>query len=281
MTVSTAQPARLPGQQPKRDFLASVTSKGSSLPSRVILHGVEGIGKTSFAANAPKPIFIMARGETGLETLIDCGALGDVPHFPEVHTWQDVLGAIEQLTEGEHDYKTLVIDTLNGLERLCHEFVCRRDYKGDWGKQGFTSYMQGFEVSLADWRELLNVLDRLREKKRMSIICLCHTQVRTFKNPEGMDYDRYTPAVHDKTWGLTHRWADFVLFANFYVEVTKDGAKGKAQDAQARVLYTQRHAAYDAKRRANLPDDIDMGSTGQEAWNNFISAMKASKGGDK
>ena len=53
--------------------------------------------------------------------------------------WSDVLSAIEWLSVEPHKYRTLVIDTFNGLERLCHEMVCARDYGGDWGKQGFTS----------------------------------------------------------------------------------------------------------------------------------------------
>lgn len=241
-----------------------------------MLHGVEGIGKTSFAANAPKPIFLMAKGETGLETLIDSGRLSDVPHLPELMSFQELLSAIEWLTTSEHDYKTVVLDTANGGERLCHELVCQREYNGRWGKDGFGSYMQGFEVALSDWRELLSAFDRLREVKRMAVILLCHTKVTPFKNPEGLDYDRYQPAVHHKTWELTHRWADHVLFANFYVEVVQDGAKGrgKGMGGQDRVMYTTRHAAYDAKNRAGLPEEIPMGATGAESWNNFMEAVR-------
>lgn len=282
MATTVSRPPRSPnvGQQAPRDWGAAVKTKGSGLPSRLILHGVEGIGKTSFAACGPDPIFLMARGETGLETLIDAGRLKDVPHLPELMDWASVLSAIEWLTTAEHKFRTLVIDTLNGMERLVHEFVCQRDYRGDWGKQGFTSYMQGFEVSLGDWREFLSALDRLREQRKMAIVCLCHTKVGTFKNPEGADFDRYTPAVHPKTWELTHRWADHVLFANYFTVVQQDGARHKGLGGQKRVMYTVRHAAYDAKNRAGLPEEIDMGTTGQEAWGNFMAAMKAAKGGE-
>lgn len=254
-------------------------TKGSGLPSRVILHGVEGIGKTSFAANAPSPIFVMARGETGLETLIDQRQLPDVPHVPETMTWQDLLGVIESLTNEPHEYKTLVLDTLNGLERLCHEFTCARDFGGDWGNTGFASYSKGYDVSLTPWREFLNALDRLREQKKMAIICLCHTKIKTFKNPLGNDFDRYQPAVHEKTWELTHRWADIVLFANYLTLAEKDRneLKAKGKGGQQRVLYTIRHAAYDAKNRAGLPEEIDMGDSGKDAWGNFVSAIRSAR----
>src|SRR5262249_53524348 len=104
---------------PDRISLAGITRAGSGLPNRAVFHGVEGVGKTSFGACAPRPIFLMTRGETGLVTLIDSGQVPETAHFPELATWTDLLGAIEALTSEAHDYRTLVIDTLNGAERLC------------------------------------------------------------------------------------------------------------------------------------------------------------------
>lgn len=274
--ATATRPARSTGQRPPRsDWGTRIRTKGSGLPSRVVLHGVEGVGKTSFAAHAPKPVVLMARGETGLETLIDSGRLPDTPHLPELGTWSEVLSAVDWLTEEEHGFKTCVIDTLNGVERLCHEHVCERDFSGDWGERGFIGYQRGFEVSLADWREFLRMLDRLREKRRMALIALVHTKVANFKNPEGPDYDRYSPDLNGKTWSLTHKWADIVLFGNFYTEVKAErGRKGKGLGGQQRVLYTTRHAAYDAKNRHGLPEEISMGGSGAEAWSNFVNALK-------
>lgn len=266
----------------RRLSLADVTAKSSGLPNRYILHGVEGWGKTSFGAYTPSPIFIQTKGETGLDSLINASRIPEVPHFPEVQTWEELLSAIDTLNTDDHQFKTLVIDTLNGAERLCHEFVCQRDYNGEWGKQGFTSFQQGYDVSLGEWRRLLQELDRLRETKRMSILLLSHTKVQPFKNPEGADYDRYQPDMHHKTWGLSHKWADAVLFGNFetFVSAKDPEKKGKATSSRARFAYTERHAAYDAKNRMGLPEEIDMGGSGQEAWGNFVQALKAARSGE-
>lgn len=235
----------------------------------------------------PKPIFLQSKGETGLETLIDAGRLPQTPHFPELQTWDDTLQAVRILKDQEHDYKTLVIDTVNGLERLCHEHVCRRDFGGAWDDKGFLGYMRGFEVSLADWRELLVALDELRESKRMRIIGLCHTKVSTFKNPEGPDYDRYVPDMHAKTWSLTHKWADVVLCGLFSTTVaTQKGGeqllkKGKGTGGQTRIIYTERSAAYDAKNRLGLPFEIEMGDSAKSSYDAFIEAVKAAQAGGK
>jgi hypothetical protein len=210
------QERRLMDEVPRpthRIALADVTKAGGGLPNRAIFHGVEGVGKTSFGACTPKPVFLMTRGETGLVTLIDAGQVAETAHFPEAASWPDLLDAVNALTAEAHDYRTLVIDALNGAERLCHEHVCSRDFGGNWGRDGFTSYMTGYDVALADWRAFLEALDRLRSERRMSVLALAHTRVTTFKNPEGADYDRYAVDVHHETWSLTHKWADLVLFA--------------------------------------------------------------------
>lgn len=249
----------------------------------MVLHGVEGWGKTSFAAQAAKPYFLMARGETGLETLIDSGQLPAVDHYPELLGWQQTLDVIDLLTNEDHAYKTLVLDAVNGFERLCHEEVCRRDFANDWTDKGFQGYMRGYDVAMADWRLFLSKLDTLREKKRMGIIALCHTKVTTFKNPEGPDFDRYQPDMHHKTWGLTAKWADMVLFGNYVTVVDdvqgkgKPNAKGKAKGGTIRVLFTERTAAYDAKNRFGLHDEIDMGGSAVEAFQNFVAAVKSAK----
>jgi hypothetical protein len=251
---------------PPRDFLASVTSAGSGLPSRVLMHAVEGFGQS--------------RGETGLETLIDAGQVPETPHFPQMETWEEAIGAVTQLLNTEHPYRTFVLDTLNGLERLCHEHICRREFQGDWSDKGFMGYMRGYEVSLADWREFLSLLDRLRSEKRMSIVCLVHTKVARFSNPEGADYDRYSPDMHAKTWGLTQRWADMVLFGNFHTVAAKDSASGgkvKGRGGTERVLYTERTAAFDAKNRVGLPSELPFGPDAATAWSTFSNALKAAK----
>jgi hypothetical protein len=241
---------------------------------------VEGWGKTSFGAQAPKPIFIQTGGETGLETLIDAGRLPEVPHFPAVQTWEELLGVIETLTVEDHPFRTAVIDTMNGGEALCHQFICTRDFGGQWGNTGFGSYSKGYEVALPEWTRLLNALDRLRIERKMTILLLTHTKVKSFKNPEGPDYDRYQPDVHEKTWGLSHKWADCVLFGNFEVTVAVDKAeakRGKGTGGKFRLMYTERSAAYDAKNRLGLLTEIEMGNSAPEAWTNFMAAIKAGR----
>jgi hypothetical protein len=264
--------------------VADITSKGIALPSRWAFHAGVGFGKTSILAYSRAPIFLMTRGETGLVTLIDSGQLPPTPHFPEATTWADLLAAVKFLRTEDHPYKTLILDTANGAERMMHEYVCQRDFEGDWGERGFMGYQRGYEVALADWRMFLNALDELRKEKGMTIFFLVHTRIRTFKNPGGADYDRYMPEMHEKTWGLTKGWLDNIIFGNFEVlvkqgtKIAEPGKKGKAAEVSQRIAYTNSdNPTFDAKNRLGLPDEIDMGADAAEGWKNLSEAVRSSR----
>jgi len=274
--VQSAVPAR-------RFTLADIKSSGPRKPNAHFLYAVEGWGKTSIGAQAPAPIFIQSRGETGLETLIQNGLVKETPAFPECQSWTDINDAIDVLLGESHPYRTLVMDTVNGAERLCHEFVCQRDFGGDWGEHGFLSYGKGPKVSIADWLLLLQKLDKLRTEKGMTIFLLGHAKVGTFKNPQGADFDRYQADMDKETYAVTAKWADSILFGNFETVVqqgkkqaTDVSRKGKAVDVY-RALFTQRMPAFDAKNRLGLPPEIDMGDSPEAAWANLLAALKAGK----
>ena len=251
-----------------------ISRAGSGLPSRIIFHGVEGIGKTSLGAYTIRPIFAMTRGETGLLSLIDNGLVPETDHFDESKTWTDLLIALNYLIVETRENKTFVLDTLNGAERLCFEHICSQKYGGNW--ESFQAYGRGPEVAMQEWVNFLALLDRLREARRMAVVLLCHTKIKTFKNPEGDDYDRYAPDLHDKIWGLTAKWADIILFGNFetFAKKEKGALRAKGVGGNNRIMYTQRTAAWDAKNRSGLPTEIPMGTTGDECWANLFGALR-------
>ncbi len=283
--MATAQtgprPVGSPTQaQPKRNFLEEVSTGIKHRPTAALLYGVPGIGKTSFAASIPGVVFMIDATEDGINRLKEAGLVkAEVPVLPECRTWADTMNMLEQLRTGEHKYKALALDSLGGFERLCHEEVCRRDYRGDFGKGGFASYMQGYDVALADIRGLINALDKLRDERSMSIMLLAHAKVSPFKNPVGADYDRFNVDVHAKTWNLFSRWLDMILFANYVIALDDERTKGKtkARGGHDRIMHAEFEAAFDAKNRHGLPQEIPMGESGAEAWANLAQAVKAGR----
>lgn len=63
--------------------LESISSTRKQYPPRIMVYGTHGLGKTTFAANMPSPIFIPC--EDGLSSI-------EVPAFPMPTSFQDVLG---------------------------------------------------------------------------------------------------------------------------------------------------------------------------------------------
>lgn len=263
---------------PGRTGLAGrLTTAGRQLPSRVILHATEKWGKTSFAAYAPAPVFLLSRGEDGLETLIDHSILPPTPHFAPCESLADARVAVNSLIVEEHDRKTLVLDVANGFTRLAEEETCRAKFNGDWAD--YDAYGRGPKVTVALWSAFLDDLDRLRAKKQMAIVLLTHTVVKNFRNPEGADYDRYQPDMPAPLWGVTHRWADAILFGGYITAAEKERgqSKAKARGGEHRMIYTSRTAAYDAGNRYSLPEALDCAGGPEAAFQSFLSAVKAAR----
>lgn len=244
-----------------RMSLASVKRGVVHAPMRVLLYGPEGIGKTTFGADAPAPIFLGTEDGFGLL---------DVARFPEPRSWRDVTDALLTLERDKHDFKTVVLDSLDWLEPLVWAEVCRANGKKDIEAFG---YGKGYVAALDCWRVLLAGLDRLRRTRGMHVVLLAHAKLEAYRNPEGSDYDRWGLKIHKLAAGLAKEWPDAVLFANFTgVLVAKDDsgrARGKAVGTPTRALYTERRAAFEAKNRYALPPEMPL------SWADFEEAATA------
>jgi hypothetical protein len=227
--------------------LGRVVRGRQEVPDRVLIYGVEGVGKSSWAAAAPNPIFVPA--EEGTDQL-------NVERFPKPERWSEVLDAIEQLRAEKHDYRTVAFDTLDALEPLLWRHICDRDKKESIESYG---YGKGYVAALDEWRVFLSALERLRRERSMSIVLIAHTLIRPFKNPEGEDYDRYELKLNAKAGGLLKEWCDSVLFAHWETFASKSGdSKAKGVSTGARIASTERTAAWDAKNRYALPQSIPL-----------------------
>lgn len=236
----------------RRMSLGAVTKGKIAKPLRIVMYGVEGCGKSTFAGDAPSPIFIGA--EDGTAHL-------DVARFPEPRSWTDVLAALDELLTAEHSYKTLAIDTLDWLEPRCWAHVCATRVDKNGKKHSNIEnfpYGNGYALALDTWRDLLVKVDALRDRRGMTAILIAHSHVRTFKNPTDDDYERYQLKVHDKAAGLIKEWADCVFFAQHETLTHKQNNRSKGISTGARVIYTERRAAWDAKNRQGLPESFPL-----------------------
>jgi hypothetical protein len=256
---------KAPPPRPVRMTLAAVSKGVVVAPYRIVIHGTDGVGKSTFAADAPSPIFIGAEDGTGHL---------DVARFPAPECWADVLDAVRTLTREEHGYKTLAIDSLDWVEPHIWQTVC--DAAGvDHLEEVGGGYGKGPAAALDLWRSLLSAIERLQAAKGMHVILIAHTQIKPFKNPEGDDWERYVLKLHPGAAGLCREWVKGVYFANYETFAVKDKSKRiRGVSTGARLLYTQRTAAYDAKDRYCLPESLPL------SWEDFDAAAKAASPAD-
>lgn len=216
---------------------------------KVVVYGPEGIGKSTFAAAFPNPLFIDTEGST-----TDM----DVARLPRPSSWTMLLEQVRYVKQHPELCGTLVIDTADWAEQLAVSEICATDQKP--GIEDF-GYGKGYVYLAEAFGKLLNLLEELTERN-IHVVLTAHAAMRKFEQPdEAGAYDRWELKLQKKTAPLVKEWADMVLFANYktyVVNMDNQGAekgKNKAQGGK-RVLYTTHHPCWDAKNRQGLRDEL-------------------------
>jgi len=248
--------------------LKSITTGIVEKPPRLIVLGVEKIGKSSFAAGAPNPVILPIRGEEGVDAL-DCAK------FPVADSYDDVVEAVKTLCTEEHDFKTFVIDSTSTLESIVWESVCKEsDVKTI--EEACGGYGKGFGAAVIKWQYLLQGLDALREQG-MTIILIGHVKTTTFNDPLTESYTKYAWDINMKAAACMQRWADATLFCNIRV-TTKEQDSGfnktdiRAKAVGGRYLFTQSSPSYPAGGRGRygqLPEKVELN------WQAYMAALDA------
>jgi hypothetical protein len=246
--------------------LESIVTEPDRSPPRLIMFGPEGVGKTKWAIQAPKPIVIPTEQGQGRETYA---------RFPQVGRFQDVVDAITLLLKEKHDYQTVVLDTLSRLEQLVHAEIreaCRKDTKGG---DIFANYGKGYKMVPPYFERLIRGLNLLKAKGMM-VIVLGHSEITRFEPPDTSAYDRYSLNCHKFIRDMLFQWCDAMFLANYKV-FTKEEETGFNQTRTLgvgtgqRVIYTEERPTHLAKNRFDLPYEVPMPKAFD--WHGLLAAM--------
>ncbi len=224
-------------------LLSQITCGKRPAPRRCMIHGVQGVGKSTWAATSDHPVFIQT--EDGLGE-IDCAK------FPVTRSFADVMAALTELRSEPHDFRTVVVDSLDWLERLIWQEVCVRKNVKNIEDIGF---QKGYVFALDEWRMVIDALDALRRDRGMAIVLIAHTKIEKFQTPEDSAFDRFSPRLHKLAAAVVMEWCDEVLFATY--STTTDPKKVKNVEP-VRVMRTSEGPTHVAKNRIKMPPELPL-----------------------
>lgn len=214
---------------------------------RVGIYGTEGVGKSTFASQFPGAVFIDTEGST---------THMDVARFDSPESFQDVLNQLAYVLGHSEEIGTVVIDTVDWLEKLLFKAVCEEKKIQNIEDLG---YGKGYVYAKQKMQGLLELLDSIIGRG-VHVVLVCHSMIRKFELPDEMgSYDRYMLKLNEKNIApLIKEWVDMLLFVNYKTDIVTaaDGKTKKARGGQKRVMYANHSACWDAKNRFGLPDEM-------------------------
>lgn len=228
----------------------NITRGIQNKPIKAVVYGPEGIGKSTFAAQFPDPLFVDVEGST---TRMDV-ARTDTPTSLAM-----LLGLLTEIRDSNPGCKTVIVDTADWAERLCIQTVCDKYKKTGIEEFG---YGKGYTYVYEEFGKILNLLNDIAERG-MNVVLTAHAAIRKFEQPDEMgSYDRWELKLINSpkcnVCAMVKEWADLVLFANYkttVVSTDKEGKKNKARGGQ-RVMYTAHDPCWDAKNRFGLAPEL-------------------------
>lgn len=246
-------------------------------PPRILVYGIDGVGKSTLASQAPNVIFIQTGDELG-----QIGAA----RFPVCTHYSHVIQRLRQVADQAHEYQTLAIDHLSGLEKLIFDKVAQGSGKSSIDLVG-GGFDKGQKLAMSEWGEVMELLNKCWNRG-MAIILIAHARSEKLGDPENPMAEQFAPALHRKTsCEMFRRWADAILFLTRRMTVKKEGQGimekqipvAIGADGGERIIRTQWTPGSVGKNRYNIPMEIPFEKEGAfDLVMSYISSFYEEKG---
>lgn len=230
--------------------LSSLRVSTASKPPRIVIHGPPGLGKTTLANEFPEAVFVQTEeGEN---------AGMNINTFGLLTTFEEVMEALTSLDSDEHEFKTVVLDSLDKLEPLVWKFTCKEN---SWDSVESPGYGKGYVAADEWWRELVGALNVLRNKRSMNIVLIAHSTVDRFDDPRTASYSKFEIRLHKRAKAIIEDEVDLIAFLNQEATVKEEDAgfnkkRTHAEGGNQRWIYVEQKPSMNAKNRYNMPPKL-------------------------
>lgn len=236
--------------------LSNLKSSKSNKPPICLFYAGDGDCKTSLASEFPSPIYLRTDGEE---------PPSDVPEMPtaDITCWDDIESVIGQLLEEEHEFKTVIVDTIDGIAPFVEAVTAQRigaASVNDNSKGSPAAFGNGYKESEVEWGHFMAGCEAL-SRAGMNVVLLGHREIRNFKSPTTDPYDMYDVALNKRAAPVVRARCDVVAFMNRRVtlkekEVSRNSKVTHAEGGKEIQILTVGGAGFHAKNRFGMPDAV-------------------------
>lgn len=217
-------------------------------PPIVTLYAGAKSGKTTLASEFPDPYYCRTGdGERAPKGVV-------MPSFGVSDSYQDVVDQIEWMIEAEHDRRTFILDTLDGLELHIRKEACRRNNWADIEEPGFG---KGYAAELSIWHEFVKLCLRCK-RAGYYVVLVAHVKAKTVPGVTTDSYPRYMPNLRDDAIGAVVDASDLIGFLHQRVSIKKEDAGFKKTNNRGEgggdiVIAVQERPGFIAGNRYDIP----------------------------
>lgn len=251
-------------------FLEQISNEQKPMGLRVMIYGEPKVGKSYFGAQIPNHLFLNL--ENGLEHIKGATKL------PYTDDYMVVKQMLNELENGQHNFKTLVVDSADVLENLIKKWIVGLQNNTNIRDIADIAYGRGYPLLLTETRKLIEQFERLRTNRGMNIVFICHSEVKKMQPPVGNEYTYIAPSLYakttqgDSTLKIYSDYVDIIGYCTFKTIVqqtsTGFGSRGQAIGTGERVLHLDAaNPAYIAGSRYPMPAEIPF------SWEAFVTAL--------